>query len=74
MTIILGLFIAGLVIAGFILYWVVVLMLFALLITFAFWRLLFSQLIHDQGLAALCAVVATGLTIWAFSAYRDNQR
>lgn len=77
MTIILGLVVAGLVIAGFILYWVVVLMLFALLITFAFWRILFSQLIHDQALAAICAVVATGLTVWAYSAYseyRDNQR
>ncbi|MEQ1556973.1 MAG: hypothetical protein ABL915_09300 [Gallionella sp.] len=77
MAIIIGLVVAGLAIAGLILYWLVILMLFALLFTFAFWRLLFAHFFIDQGVAALCAVVATGLTIWAFSAYsdyRDNQR
>jgi hypothetical protein len=76
MAIIIGLVFAGLAIAGLILYWLVILMLFALLLTFAFWRLLFTQLLHDPATAALCAVVATGLTVWAFSAYsdyRDNQ-
>jgi membrane protein implicated in regulation of membrane protease activity len=77
MGIIIGLLIAGLAIAGFIIYWAIVLTLFALAITFTFWRLLFTQLLHDPAAGLLCAVVATGLTIWAFSAYssyRDNQR
>jgi hypothetical protein len=71
MCIIIGLFVAGLAIAGLILYWLVILMLFALFITFTFWRVLFTQLFHDPAAGLLCAVVATGLTIWAFSAYSD---
>jgi hypothetical protein len=73
MGIIIGLFVAGLAIAGLILYWLVILMLFALLLIFGFtfWRVLFTQLFHDPAAGLLCAVVATGLTIWAFSAYSD---
>ena len=56
--------VAGLVIACFIAYWVLMAMLIVLGLVFAFWTILFVWIFSDIYVAELCALFATGITIF----------
>ena len=71
-AIIIGLALVGLVIAGFILYWLVMIFLFILGVVFLFWAFLFGYIFDGSLVFLPCAVVATGLTFWAYSAYSEK--
>lgn len=59
--------IVGLVIAGFITYWIVMIMFFILVAIFLFWAAVFALIFGDPYVGSLCAVFATGITLWLFS-------
>lgn len=66
MTIIIALLLAIAVIAGIVAYWIIMATLFVIGIIFAFWVLVFAYLIGDPYVAGVCAVFATGLTLWLY--------
>ena len=70
-TLLIVLAVGGLVIFGFLLYWMVMMILGGIFITFLFWLYLFSYYFMEP-YNVLFAVVATGLVIWAFAAYGER--
>lgn len=74
-AILLGIAVAGLVIAGFVAYWLAMMVLIIIGGVFFIWLLLFLFMLNLQLIVAvLCAVIATGFTIWLFNAYSDKKK
>lgn len=71
-ALLISLTIVGLVIAGFIAYWIVMIGLIIFGVVFLFWVYLFTYYFDGQFIVVPCAVIATGLTVWAFIVYIDK--
>lgn len=77
LALIVGLAIAGFALFCFVLYWAMMVILIGLGLVFLFWLYTFIHFFPDEYIAFPCAVVATGLTVWAFVAfteYSDNKK
>jgi hypothetical protein len=72
-AILFGLLIVGVVITGFILYWIVMIALIMLGAIFFFWAYLFAYMFDGNLVFIPCAIIATGLTFWAFNAYSERK-
>lgn len=66
MTIIVALLLAIALIAGIVAYWIIMATLFVIGIIFAFWVFVFAYITGDPYVAGVCAVLATGLTLWLY--------
>ena len=71
-ALLIGLAIVGLAIFFFILYWMMMAALIGIGVLFLFWVYLFTYFFTDPYIALPCAVIATGLSIWAFVAYTNK--
>ena len=70
-TLLIGLAVVGFAIFCFFLYWMAMMILGGIFITFLFWLYLFSYYFMEP-YNVLFAVVATGLVILAFAAYGER--
>jgi len=71
-AILFGLAIAGFAIFCLVLYWMLMIALIGISVLFLFWFYLFTYFFTDSAIALPCAVIATGLAIWAFVAYTNK--
>jgi hypothetical protein len=67
-----GIGVVGFAIFCFMLYWDTVIVSIGIGIAFLFWTLLFTCFFNEPYIAFPCAVIATGLTLWAFGAYGER--
>jgi len=72
LAILFGLAIAGFAIFCLVLYWMLMIALIGIGVLFLFWFYLFTYFFTDPSIALPCAVIATGLAIWAFVAYTNK--